>query len=170
LNFKQFFSQTWNNELAELAALNVKQCKMSHDACRSTSDYKYAGQNLAYRANSGAFENLNNTIEKVVQGWYDEVKDASQSDINKCCTPASGKTIGHFIQVVTDRAIQVGCAISKYTDGQWKTTLVACNYALTNMKGEKVYVSGKKASGCSKGVNKDFPALCSTAEPISAKL
>ena len=158
----------WDSELADLAALNVKQCKMMHDKCRATSEFPIAGQNLAYRATSGAFEPTNNVITKFVQFWYDEVKDAAQSDIDKCCTAASGKTIGHFTQVVTDRAIAVGCAIATYTDKQWKTSLMACTYAITNTVGTRVYVSGKAASECSSGTNPDFPALCSTEEQIKA--
>jgi hypothetical protein len=151
-----------------LATLNVKQCKMKHDLCRSTKDYKYAGQNLAYRANSGEFETLNLLIEKVIKGWYDEVENAAPSDIEKCCDSASGKTIGHFTQVVTDRAKQVGCAIARYTEKEWKTTIVACNYAFTNLIGSKVYTTGITASKCETGINPDFPALCSENELIKA--
>lgn len=141
---------------------------MKHDLCRSTKDYKYAGQNLAYRGNSGDFEPLDSLIEKVVKGWYEEVDNAQQSDIEQCCDSASGKTIGHFTQIVTDRAKQVGCAIAKYTEKQWKTSLMACNYAFTNLNGAKVYTSGITASGCEFGVNPDFPALCSSNELIKA--
>lgn len=162
--------QTWNAELAQLASLNVKRCKMTHDECRSTKDFKYAGQNLAYRANSGAFEPMSSLIEKNVKGWYDEVEFAAQSDIDECCTSKSGKTIGHFTQLVTDRAIQVGCAVARYTDGKWKTSLMACNYAFTNMIGQRVYISGESASGCTSGTNSDFPALCKASEAISATL
>lgn len=125
---------------------------------------------MAYRANGGAFEPLDTLIEKNIQGWYDEVNNAAQSDIDKCCTSKSGKTIGHFTQVVTDRAIQVGCAVALYTDKDWKTSLMACNYALTNMIGQKVYITGTTASGCSSGVNPDFPALCKDIESISVAL
>lgn len=162
--------QTWNAKLAQLAALNVMQCKMKHDQCRSTKKFKYAGQNLALRANSGVFEPLDTLIEKNIKGWYDEVNNAAQSDIDNCCTSKSGKTIGHFIQVVTDRAIQVGCAASQYTHKEWKTSLMTCNYALTNMIGQKVYLSGTTASGCSSGVNPDYPALCKDSEDISVAL
>ena len=143
---------------------------MKHDLCRSTRDYKYAGQNLAYRANSGNFEPLDTLIEKVIKCWYDEVGNAAQSDINKCCNSESGKTIGHFTQVVNDRAKQVGCAIATYTEKEWKTSLMACNYAITNLIGSNVYTSGITASGCETGVNSDFTALCSTSELIKASV
>lgn len=37
---------SWDATLAQLAELNVRQCEMKHDECRSTNDYRYAGQNL----------------------------------------------------------------------------------------------------------------------------
>lgn len=160
--------QTWSPELAALAELNVKQCKMSHDACHATSAYKFSGQNLGTRSTTGDFEPAGNVTVNVINGWYSEVKDASQADIDKCCNSVSGKTIGHFTVVVTDRATQVGCALSTYTEGIWRTSLMACNYAFTNLVGAKVYKSGETASGCTTGVNSDYPALCSVNEPIKA--
>lgn len=143
---------------------------MQHDACRSTQNYRYAGQNLAYQANGRAFEPIDTLVEKVVNDWYKEVSNAAQADIDKCCNSKSGKTIGHFTQLVTDRATQVGCAISRYTEKQWKTSLMACNYAFTNLVGEKVYISGKTASGCSSGINPIYPALCSENKQIKAEI
>jgi len=143
---------------------------MAHDTCRSIPKYKLAGQNLAYRASSGAFEPTNTLIDKVVKSWFDEVSDAVQADIDKCCKAKSGKVIGHFTQLITDRAVQIGCALARYTDGKWKTSLVACNYAFTNIVGYKVYASGKAASGCTTGTNPNYPFLCSTKEPIEAKI
>ncbi len=75
-------------------------------------------------------------------------------------------TIGHFTQIVTDRATQIGCAIAKFTSGVFKSNLMACNYALTNMIGEKVYESGPSSAECSTGKNPVFSALCSEREPI----
>lgn len=147
----------------------MKQCKMRHDACHATSEYLYAGQNLGFRAASNRFEPIDSVIEKVVKGWYDEVKNAVQDDIDKCCRSKSGKGIGHFTMLVTDRATQVGCAIATYTNGKWKTSLMACNYSFTNLKGAKVYTSGKAASECTTGANKDYPALCSVDELIEPK-
>lgn len=152
--------------MAKLAELNVKKCEMSHDACFSTDDFKYAGQNIGYRAHSGSFESIDRTIVKVVQSWYDEVINAAQSDIDECCTSESGSVVGHFTQLVTDRATHVGCAISAYTAGRWKTHLMTCNYAFSNFEGMKVYASGDSATECQSGNNPDFPALCSVDEQI----
>ena len=141
---------------------------MSHDPCHNTQDYAFSGQNLGLRATTGDFEAIDSCAQNIVNSWYNEVKDASPSDINKCCSSASGKTIGHFTMLVTDRAVQVGCAAAQYTNGQWKTCLLACNYAFTNLVGSPVYVSGPAASKCTKGSNNDYPGLCKVDEPIEA--
>lgn len=141
---------------------------MKHDSCRNTKQFKFAGQNLAYRSTTGNHEAVTVFIEKAINDWYNEYKDAQQTDIDKCCNSASGKTIGHFTQLVTDRAIEVGCAIIRYSEGKWKTTLIACNYAFTNLFGAKVYTSGVSASECTLGPNPTYPALCNVKEPIKA--
>lgn len=161
-------TQVWDAELAQLAALNVKQCKMKHDQCRSTFKFRDAGQNLYNRKTTGDLETAAIVIPKAVQSWYAESSFATQSDIDKCCNSASGQTIGHFTQVVSDRSGHVGCAISAFTSpsasGLWKVNLVACNYGFTNMDDWNVYQTGKTASGCTSGVNPEFKALCSVNE------
>lgn len=65
-----------------------------------------------------------------------------------------------------DNANAVGCAMAQYTDGQWKTSLLACNYARTNIEDLPVYISGPTASQCTTGRNSQFNGLCSLAERI----
>lgn len=137
---------------------------MAHDGCRSTSSFKYAGQNLGITGNSAQFDTVENAMKTVVDSWYNEVKDANQNAIDTCCSSADGKTIGHFTQLVTDEAAQVGCAISQYTSDGFKFNLVACNYAVTNIVGNPVYVSGSSASACKNGTNPKYQALCNVSE------
>ncbi|CRL03995.1 CLUMA_CG017113, isoform A [Clunio marinus] len=155
---KRMATMMWNQELAKLAEMNVKECKMHHDQCFKLPDFKYPGQNVAYRASTKGFESIDEFVEKSVKSWYDEVSAASQSNIDKCCHSNKG-VIGHFTQLVTDRACQVGCAIVQYTENNFKTSLMTCNYAFGNMMGSKVYEVGKAASGCISGKNPKFPAL-----------
>lgn len=73
--------------------------------------------------------------------------------------------IGHFTQLVRDESFAMGCAIAQFREGRWFTTLLACDYTLSNILDYPIYVkSSKPASSCVKGVNKQFPGLCSTAE------
>ncbi|KAG5683148.1 hypothetical protein PVAND_012446 [Polypedilum vanderplanki] len=82
----------WNDELAFIASLNVRQCQMLHDKCRNTFQFQIVGQNLGI-----------------------SVKLAQQSSIGTCCGGDNFKNIGHFLQVVQDRAAFVGCSASRYT-------------------------------------------------------
>ena len=71
----------WDDELAQLAALNVKQCKMAHDKCRNTDAFSYAGQNLAWMGFTGPIDHAAR-MKQSVQMWFDEVKDSKQSYID----------------------------------------------------------------------------------------
>lgn len=73
-------TMTWGEELARVAAFNVKQCKMKHDLCRSTTDYKYSGQNLAMYQTTGNV-NLTKQIIHGIESWFDEYKNANMEQI-----------------------------------------------------------------------------------------
>lgn len=146
---------------------------MRHDSCRNTREFPFAGQNVAMRSRTDIFLPLGALVQDVIDGWYSQVRHVTQPDIDRCCESSSGSTIGHFTQVVTDRSIQVGCAVSRYTTvttATWRNSLMVCNYAFVNLVGERVFVTGPVASGCVTGVNSNFPALCSVNEPIRAAL
>ena len=131
---------------------------MNHDSCRNTPAFSSAGQNLA---SFGGVQGVDNLIQQGVDMWWNEVNLATQADIDRCC--ANFMTVGHFTQVVADRAIQVGCAISTFGSN----SLLACNYAFGNMDGQSVYETGASASGCTTGTNPGLTSLCSVSEPIS---
>lgn len=132
---------------------------MNHDNCRNTAQFKFSGQNLGYRANTAGYEGLSSFINQVISAWYNEVKDASQPDIDYCCGVVG--LIGHFLQMLQDQASFVGCAISRYSNGRWKVLLMACNYSYANVLTQSVYTTGVGASGCGKqGVNRRYSSLC----------
>jgi Cysteine-rich secretory protein family len=146
--------------LAKLASLNAKQCEMKHDLCRNTVKFKTVGQNIGYRASSSNFESTTNFIRNVINAWYNEIADAKQSELNSCCG-TNLKKVGHFLQMMQDNAHYIGCAAVKYTRGQWKSLLLVCNYSHGNVRGSKVYQTGRPASACSKrGKSSKYPALC----------
>lgn len=181
----------WDDELASVAALNVRQCKMAHDKCRNTDNFKYSGQNLAWRRYSGT-PNYGNMLQKSMDMWYDEVSNTKMDYINNfpsaykgpyvftekllCLEvkvnllgfPISSRAIAHFTVMMADRNIRVGCAASTYTDienPQKQIFLVACNYATTNMLGFPIYTSCSSAgSSCTTGSNSQYPNLCSASE------
>lgn len=62
----------WDNELAAIAAANVRRCQYGHDKCRNTPQYSNAGQNIA----NLAFQNTNyvdsDVIRDFINDWYSE--------------------------------------------------------------------------------------------------
>lgn len=71
----------WDDELAYLAELNVKQCEMNHDRCRNTDKFKAAGQNLAIQTTTGKPEENGKIIKKLINKWFEEYKDANRTYI-----------------------------------------------------------------------------------------
>lgn len=79
---KRMAKMVWSNELAWLAELNTKQCKMEHDECRDTLLHEYAGQNLGEMGTSGVHYKPADVVDQMINSWYEENQYALQSDIN----------------------------------------------------------------------------------------
>ncbi|XP_075155089.1 venom allergen-1-like [Haematobia irritans] len=156
----------WDDELAYIASLNVRQCSMRHDMCRNTGSFKYSGQNLAWRGFFGV-ANHTDMLTKTVNLWYSEVKHSKMSYINKFPRLYKGPAIGHFTVMVADRNIRIGCAAATYSvmGKPYKSYLVACNYATTNVIDHPIYESCPVAGlHCTTGRNPLYPNLCSMYE------
>lgn len=70
--------------------------------------------------------------------------------------------------MVNERSDRVGCAIARYTDAMGVSgTLLACNYAVTNVQNNPIYRAGPPASECLRGRNPNYTNLCSTEEVYS---
>ncbi|XP_058064259.1 antigen 5 like allergen Cul n 1-like isoform X1 [Anopheles bellator] len=157
---------TWDDELANLAEINIRSCKLEHDECRSTARFLQAGQNLAI----GSFyieQNIFDIVNNLTMLWFSEYKDAVQEILDHYTTEYNA-TIGHFTQMISDRTTAVGCGIMIYPkrteDFVFKVILYACNYAITNIVGQSVYRKGETASRCVTGNNAKYPGLCSAEE------
>ncbi|XP_061397349.1 antigen 5 like allergen Cul n 1-like [Musca vetustissima] len=156
----------WNPELAKIASYNVRQCKMSHDKCRNTQKFKFSGQNLAWRSFTGT-PNFQELTRASINAWYSEFKDTKWEHLQSHPSNYNGPAIGHFTALMGERNIAVGCAASTYsTPGvSYKTFLIACNYATTNMINNPIYNGcAKPAAKCTTGKNAKFPNLCSLKE------
>uniref|UniRef100_A0A1L8EAE5 AP-2 complex subunit sigma n=3 Tax=Muscinae TaxID=43910 RepID=A0A1L8EAE5_HAEIR len=98
----------WDDELAKIASLNVRQCKMAHYKCRNTKTFQYSGQNLAWMGFIGSANDVD-MLNNAVNMWYEEVKDSKIQYIKKYPKSYSGPAIGHFTVMVADRNVRVGC-------------------------------------------------------------
>ncbi|KFB36821.1 AGAP000356-PA-like protein [Anopheles sinensis] len=156
----------WDDELANLAEINVRGCKFEHDECRSTDKFLHAGQNLA----TGSYY-LETDILAIVRNlttlWYHEFEDTTQHVLDNYTTEFNA-TIGHYTQMISDRTTAVGCGIviypNKMEDFVFKTVLYACNYAITSIVGQPVYLKGEPTSRCRSGRNPAFSSLCNVEE------
>ncbi|EDW82253.1 uncharacterized protein Dwil_GK25699 [Drosophila willistoni] len=156
-------TMSWDPTLAQLAAYNTLQCRMAHDECRNTNTYRYAGQNLSVLFTRSG--DINDFLRQRIAAWFDENRYATSADIENY-QQRGGPAIGHFTTMVNERNNRVGCAIVRYTDANnGQGTLLACNYAVTNVINNPVYRAGSPpASECSTGRNPTYPNLCSENE------
>lgn len=102
----------WNEELAKVAQRWVDQCppKFGHDDERGTVDFPSVGQNAAMRAQSkGPYKDRN--YEKMINGWYDEVKHFPSSNVDKFSNKGATGVTGHYTQVVWGNTTEVGCVL-----------------------------------------------------------
>ncbi|EDW86490.2 uncharacterized protein Dwil_GK14730 [Drosophila willistoni] len=131
---RRMATMRWDNELAQLALLNVRQCEMRHDACRNTDTFRASGQNLAIYGYSGA--RSRRTIAQLInislEMWWNEYRDANMNIINRYPSNHSGPQIGHFTAMAQASNTHCGCAAAVFIRNSMNWFLLACNYATTN--------------------------------------
>ncbi|MCP4744712.1 MAG: hypothetical protein GY874_01020 [Desulfobacteraceae bacterium] len=93
---------TWDEDLAEIAQDYAEKCIWDHNPDRSENYLGYVGENL-YMTTS-----KNSTSATAVQSWGAEIAYYDY-DTNDC---ESGKTCGHYTQIVWRDTIKVGCGIA----------------------------------------------------------
>lgn len=160
----------WDPELAAIAAANARRCKYGHDKCRNTQQYSSAGQNIANLAFQDADYADGDVIRNFINDWFAEYADANPTLMASYPKGYSGPAIGHFTQIVADRCTAVGCAMVLYVDGDgWTNQNLVCNYAITQITNQSVYVAGSACSQCATGCNPKYPGLCNPEEKIFPK-
>lgn len=158
--------QQWNQDLADYAELNTRRCQYGHD-CHNTPEMKYSGQNINSDTAIGGgaqFVDIPKFIKESINTWWNENQYASQNDIDNCCGSAK---IPHFLEMSSQKANQIGCAIIQFTNNVGKYSYMVCNYSFTIVTGHKVYETGSPASGCETGSHEKYSALCSENESVA---
>lgn len=79
----------WNQELADLAALNVIQCDGEHDTCRNTEAFPYGGQNVAVIYYRGLFDSNKVCLDQI-DNWFNERLHCSMNEIRAYKDPTDG--------------------------------------------------------------------------------
>ncbi|KXJ82045.1 hypothetical protein RP20_CCG015839 [Aedes albopictus] len=156
----------WDPELAYIAATNARRCVYGHDRCRNTATMKYAGQNIAIKSYYGMKFSNEQLLTEFINSWFSEYEVTTPQQIASYPASYRGPAIGHFTQIVSDRTSRIGCAMVSYKRGSFINKLFVCNYGLTNIVNQPVYVAGNVCSGCRSGCNAKYPGLCNTAEIV----
>ncbi|XP_055609897.1 antigen 5 like allergen Cul n 1-like [Uranotaenia lowii] len=160
-------TMVWDDELALLASYLARTCIFKHDDCRNTERFDAAGQNLRIASQSvGNTSEIVGMMEDGIQSWFDEYKITPIQYINSYPENYNGPHIGHFTQIVADRANRVGCAIVRFFEAPWHNFLFVCDYSVSNILSEPIYRSGPMASECTTGENPNYPGLCNEGEEI----
>lgn len=73
----------WDEQLAQLATLNVMQCKMQHDNCRNTFEYPTSGQNIAWFKSNNRKLLPKNILKIGIDGWFEEHRFSNMEYIMK---------------------------------------------------------------------------------------
>ncbi|XP_017091526.2 antigen 5 like allergen Cul n 1 [Drosophila bipectinata] len=153
----------WDEELARLAELNVKSCQMEHDSCHNTQEFLQSGQNLFMVGYFGSGDpvTVQDILNEGFNEWTDEDVAVTEEDFNKFPDPVEGQEIGHFMVLINEKNVAVGCAIVSFYLDDIEYFLVACNYAVTNILGRRVYSSCPEAGiQCPNGLDAKYTALC----------
>jgi hypothetical protein len=156
----------WEDQLAYFSEANTRQCRMKHDPCRKSRNYTYVGQNICQSYSMKRLE-PELVIKNCIDMWYLESQGVLNPAgiINKCCLnpkPAP-LVVGHFTQMVIDRANAIGCAMMiNQVNGFWYH-LFTCDYNSGTVIGFPVYRLFKTRTGCKK-LNPTYSALCSEDE------
>ncbi|XP_058452431.1 venom allergen 3 homolog isoform X2 [Malaya genurostris] len=161
-------TMVWNGELADIAAANARQCVYGHDKCRNTETLKAVGQNIAIKSYYGMTIADVDLINLFINTWFLEYRFANKTVIAKYPRGYNGPAIGHFTQIVSDRATQIGCSFVGFYDWPWIRKYFVCNYSITNVVGQAVYQTGSSCSNCTSGCNSKYPGLCNESEVIKS--
>ncbi|XP_055390549.1 uncharacterized protein LOC129619333 [Condylostylus longicornis] len=156
----------WSDELEMIASYNARGCYFGHDACRSTDNFKLAGQNIATASITGApITDPKKHIKDLIDGWFSEYKDTDMRTINAFYLYSTSADIGHFTQMVKSTANRVGCSASNYMENEWDNLYIVCNYAVTNVNYEPTYIAGPPGAGYSTDLAKDFCGMSGLCKP-----
>jgi len=138
----------WSGELAALAQNWADQCIFSHNPGTDCAN-NAVGENLFIEGNLATYPTFDSNI--VVGSWMGE-RNYYDFANGLCMT---GKSCGHYTQLVNARTSLVGCAAKQcpkmtIAGGTWTNVLfVVCRYSPAgNIANQPVYLPGAPCSNC----------------------
>nr|XP_050040928.1 scoloptoxin SSD976-like isoform X1 [Dermacentor andersoni] len=149
----------WDDDLAELAEAQAKQCSVSQELEEEEKALRPAsvGQNVGWEASSEPFSNHLDLPH--LKAWKAEHTDVGDDVISSYHNTERG--VGQFTQMIWANTLYVGCGVATYTrsdnvGGFPYQRSVVCNYGPRgNVLGLPVYKEGYTCSLCSAGTTCD---------------
>lgn len=152
---------SWHEEAEKIAQRWANQCVSSHDSCRALEN-SAVGQNFASHSISLTSPDVKGTIVKMVDMWYDEVKDFT----GKVDSFEFVGNTAHYTQVVWAESTAIGCGfIELAPQTNYMMANLFCNYVPSgNFMRSPLYKRGKACSECPEGTecSKEYPGLCTS--------
>uniref|UniRef100_A0A182N162 SCP domain-containing protein n=1 Tax=Anopheles dirus TaxID=7168 RepID=A0A182N162_9DIPT len=152
----------WDDELQHLAELNARSCVYAHDHCRNTYSFPRAGQNIAIIRHFGLNVTKEHVMRYIVDHWYNE-HPLAYGFVDQYPANYVGPEFAHFTQIVNDRAVRMACGMvswETYNGYIWTNDYLVCNYAYSNVIGDRSYTKGPIAGGCTSGRSVIYAGLC----------
>lgn len=146
----------YDDNLQYTAQCWTDRCVIGHDKCRRTEKFEKVGQNFFW--SSGRNCGDKQMMKTAVQGWYNEVSDAT-----KACLKRYNGCSGHFTQLIWAATTHVGCARRLWSEG----CTIICNYGPAgNMLDAPAYRPGTPT--CE--TETKYPHLCKAKAAISNEI
>lgn len=163
----------WDYELEMSAQMLAATCHFGHSKCDANTQLKMPGQNVAIQWSSGIIT-PEDAIKDAVADWWDEQDKIKAIDDDMNYSSIETETLfndddlvyGHFTVMAANRGNRIGCALVSFKEGYMNTFLTICNYGVTNLIGEPVFIVGKLRSGCNTN-STDYEGLCGPNEDYS---
>jgi len=89
----------WNEELEQLAILNVKQCAKIYDPCHNSPEFRNSGQNVALQNISIAVEATDEELIKDnIERWWEQQKNVTKEHVESY--PKEPKIIEYVLNIL----------------------------------------------------------------------
>ena len=124
----------------------AKDAQSYADELALSGAWEHDPKNSTGYTNGPYGENLYTSTEKITlkfatEAWADEKQYYTYGKIGDASSCVSGEMCGHYTQIIWKDTSKVGCAMSKYTTGDYENWyLVVCKYKTPgNYTGQKPY-------------------------------
>lgn len=140
---------SYNLQLEFAAQCFANSCGQNKDPSPECPGFTTVGQNFYYGEAKA--------MKKVIEDWYDEIEMYKSGSIFELVPEAQ-----HYTQLIWAKTSQLGCGKTLFKENM----VFVCFYSPAGNVGDEIFIDGKPASKCPKGMkkNKSYKGLCGVAQ------